>query len=81
MLITAILFNFKSKFAQSSIVSYFRVIFYVFYDYRKLFMSLFFTKFVKLDPDPHSFYLLDPDPHSEKLLNPDPQKMNADPQP
>ena len=44
-------------------------------------MSLFFTKFVKLDPDPHSFYLLDPDPHSEKLLDPDPQKMNADPQP
>ena len=42
-----------------------------FYDYRKLFMSLFFTKFVKLDPDPHS----------EKLLDPDPQKMNADPQP
>ena len=56
-------------------------------------MSLFFTKFVKLDPDPHSFYrldknpdphsekLLDPDPHSEKLLDPDPHKMNADPQP
>ena len=43
--------------------------------------SLFFTKFVTLDPDPHSFYLLDPDPHSEKLLNPDPQKMNADPLP
>ena len=49
MLITAILFNFKSKLAQSSIVSYFRVISYVFYDYRKPFMSLFFTKFVKLD--------------------------------
>ena len=30
-----------------------------------------FTKFVTLDPDPHS----------EKLLDPDPQKMNADPQP
>ena len=44
-------------------------------------MSLFFTKFVKLDPDPHSFYLLDPDPHSEKLLDPDLPKMNADPQP
>ena len=46
-------------------------------------MSLFFTKFVKLDPDPHSFYRLDknPDPHSEKLLDPDPQKINADPQP
>ena len=46
-------------------------------------MSLFFTKYVKLDPDPHSFYLLDPDldPHSEKLLDPDPQKMNGDPQP
>ena len=46
-------------------------------------MSLFFTKFVKLYPDPHSFYLLDPnsDPHSEKLLDPDPQKLNADPQP
>ena len=71
---TAILLNFLSKFVQSSIVSYLRVIFYVFYDYRKLFMSLFFTKFVKLDPDPHSFYLLDPDPHSEKLLDPDPQK-------
>ena len=37
-------------------------------------MNLFFTKFEKLDPDPHSFYLLDPDPHSEKLLDPDPQK-------
>ena len=57
---TAILFNFKSKFAQSSIVSYFRVIFYVFYDYRKLFMSLFFTKFVKLDPDPHGSALILP---------------------
>ena len=54
-------------------------------------MSLFFTKFVKLDPDPHSFYLLDPDlhsfylldpdPHSFYLLDPDPQKMNANPQP
>ena len=44
-------------------------------------MSLFFTKFVKLDPDLHSFNLLDLDPHSEKLLDPDPQKMNADPQP
>ena len=44
-------------------------------------MSIFFTKFVKLDPDPHSFYLLDPDPHSEKLLDPDPLEMNADPQP
>ena len=44
-------------------------------------VSLFFTKFVKLDPDPHSFYLLDPDPHSEKLLDPDPPKMNADPHP
>ena len=44
-------------------------------------MSIFFTKFVKLDPDPHSFYLLEPDPHSEKLLDPDPLKMNADPQP
>ena len=44
-------------------------------------MSLFFTKFVKLDPDPHSFYLLEPDPHSEKLLDPDPLEMNADPQP
>ena len=41
LLINAILFNFKSKFAQSSIVSYFRVIFYVFYDYRKFFMSYF----------------------------------------
>ena len=40
------------------------------------FMSLFFTKFIRLYPDPHSFYLLDldPDPHSEKLLDPDPQK-------
>ena len=47
--------------------------------YRKLFISLFFYKFVKLDPDPHSFYL--PDPHSKKLLDPGPQKMNADPQP
>ena len=28
----------------------------------------FLTKFVKLDPDPHSFYLLDPDPYPEKLL-------------
>ena len=75
--------QFLNKFTKSSIVSYFRVIFYVFYDYRKLFMSLFFTKFVKLDPDPHLFYLLDtdPDPHSEKLQDPDPQKMNADPQP
>ena len=47
-------------------------------------MSLFFTKFVKLDPDPHEsalFYILDPDLHLEKLLDPDPQKMNADPQP
>ena len=47
-------------------------------------MRFFFTKFVKLDPDPHgshSFYLLDPDPDSEKLLDPDPQKMNVDPQP
>ena len=44
-------------------------------------MSIFFTKFVKLDPDPHSFYLLEPDPHSEKLLDPDPLEMNADPQP
>ena len=46
-------------------------------------MRLFFTKFVKLDPDPepHSFYLLYPDPHSEKLLDPDPKKMNADPLP
>ena len=44
-------------------------------------VSLFFTKFVKLDPDPHSFYLLDPDPHSEKVLDPDSQKINADPQP
>ena len=44
-------------------------------------MSLFLTNFVKLDPDPHSFYLQDPDPLSEKLLDPDPQKMNADPQP
>ena len=60
MLITAILLNFWSKFAQSSIVSYFRVIFIVFYDYRKLLMSSFFTKFVKLDPDPHSEKLLDP---------------------
>ena len=34
-------------------------------------MSLFFSNFVKLDPDPHS----------EKLLDPVPQKMNADPQP
>ena len=81
MLIIAILFNFLSKFAQSSIASYFRVILYVFYDYRKLFVSLIFTKFVNLDPDPDSFYLLDPDPHSENLLDPDPQKMNADPQP
>ena len=39
------------------------------------------SKFVKLDPDPHSFYLLDPDPHSEKLLDPDLHKMNPDPQP
>ena len=70
----AILFNFKSKFAHISIVSYFRVpvIFYVFYDYRKL-MILFFTKFVKLDPDPHSEKLLDP--------YPDPHKINANPQP
>ena len=59
----------------------FLTFFYVFYDYRKLFTSLFFTKFVKLDLDPHSYYLLDPDPHSEQLLDPDPQKMNADPQP
>ena len=44
-------------------------------------MSLFFTKFNKLDPDPHSFYLLDPDPHSEKLLYPDLPKMIADPMP
>ena len=44
-------------------------------------MSLFITKFVKLDPYPHSFYLLDPEPHSEKLLDLDPQKMMADPQP
>ena len=44
-------------------------------------MSLFFfTKFVNLDPDPHSFCILDPDPRSEKLLDPDPQKMNEDPQ-
>ena len=34
-------------------------------------MSLFFTNFVKLDPDP---YL-------EKLLDQDPQNTNADPQP
>ena len=61
MLITAILFNFKSKLAQSSIVSYFRVISYVFYDYRKLFMSLFFTQFVKLDPDPQKMNA-DPQP-------------------
>ena len=40
-------------------------------------MSLFFTKFVKLDPDPHSFYLLDPDPHSEKLLDLDLQKNES----
>ena len=44
-------------------------------------MGLYFTEFVYLDPDPHSFYLLDPDPLSEKLLDPDPHKMNADPQP
>ena len=44
-------------------------------------MSLFFTKLVQLDPDPHSFYLLDPNPNSEKLLDPDQQKMNAEPQP
>ena len=37
-----------------------------FYDYRKLFMSLFFTKFVKLDPDPHSEKLLDPDPQKNE---------------
>ena len=44
---------------KSSIVSYFRVIFYLFYDYRKLFMCLFFTKFVKLDSDPHgSIFIL-----------------------
>ena len=46
-------------------------------NYRKLFMNLFFTNFVKLDLDPD----LDPDPDSEKRLDPDPQKMNADPQP
>ena len=40
-------------------------------------MSLFFTKFVKLDLDPHSFYLLDPEPHSEKLLDPDPKKIEC----
>ena len=44
-------------------------------------LSLFFTKFVKLDPDPHSFYFLDLDLHSEKLLDPDPHKMNVYPQP
>ena len=32
--VTAVLFNFWSKFEQNYIVSYFRVIFYVFYDYR-----------------------------------------------
>ena len=37
-------------------------------------MSLFLTKFVKLDLSPHSIYLLDPDLHSEELLDPDPQK-------
>ena len=36
------------------------LIFYAFYDYRKLFMSLFFTKFVKLDPDPHGSALILP---------------------
>ena len=66
VLITAILFNFKSKFAHSSIVSYFRVIFFLFYDYRTLFTSLFLTKFVKLDPDSHSFYLLDTDPQKSE---------------
>ena len=44
---------FSSKFAQSSIVSYFWAIFYGFNNYRKLCMRLFFTNFVKLDPDPH----------------------------
>ena len=39
-------------------------------------LSLFFTKIVKLDPDPRSLYLLDPDSHSDKLLDPD-----ADPKP
>ena len=54
--------------------------FYVVYNYNKLFMHLFFTNFVKLDPDSdlHFVKQLDPDPHSEKLLDPDPQNMNAD---
>ena len=44
---------FKSKFAQILIVSFFWAIFYVFYNFKKLFMRLFFTNFVKLDPDIH----------------------------
>ena len=79
-----VLLNFLSKFAQSSIVSYFRVIFYVFYDYRKLFMRLFFTKFVKLDPDPHgSGFILPPGSVSafRKTAGSGSAKMNADPQP
>ena len=43
LLIHAILFNFKVNLHKAPF----------FYDCRKLFMSLFFSKFVKLDPDSH----------------------------
>ena len=49
---------FKIKYAQSSIVSYFCAIFYVFYNYRKLFMSLFFTNFVDPDPDLDPYFFI-----------------------
>ena len=57
LLITAILFNFKSKFAQSSIVFLLQSNLLCIL---RPFMSLFFTKFVKLDPDPHGFAFILP---------------------
>ena len=48
-----------------------------FFNFRTLFIQYFFSKFIKLDPDPHK--QLDPDPHLEQQLDPD--KMNADQQP
>ena len=53
---------------------------FMFNNYRKICMSLFFTNFVGSGSGSAFFKQLNPDQYSEKLLDPDPQKMNADPQ-
>ena len=59
---------------------FFWSIFYVF-NYKKLFIRLFFTNLFEAGSGSAFKKQLDPDPHGDKLPDPDPQKINVDPQP